>query len=124
MKFLYFEDEEGNKVQSVSIYAGSLCTGLLDDDMSIKLSIVDGKIIFELLEDFYKDDESNILKFLNTIEWDNGYEFIDFYDITNNKSYLLFADTNSNVYDSIYSEQNLDNINKIKDVLDEGKRTK
>lgn len=47
---------------------------------------------------------------LKDINWDNGYEFFDFWDIDTKKEYYLVGDRNSTTFDLINSPKNLYNL--------------
>jgi hypothetical protein len=115
LKFSHFEDIKGNKTNSIDIYLGNLNVNDWLDDVESKMEIVDGDIIFTILNQHYYDSQElkAINKELKYINWDNGYEFFEFYDINTNVGYILVADRPSEIADVITSNQNMNNINNF-----------
>lgn len=105
MKFKYFENinNPNDTTDNVEIYISCLGMGFdhIADEM-IKVSIDDqGGIGFEVLDPYeYLTDENknDILEVLEKINWDNGYEFVDFIDENTKKEYALIGEEPSDVY--------------------------
>lgn len=116
IKFSHFEDvETKEKTNSVSIYLGNLNMNPWLDDVEVEMSILNGDVVFDILNQQYytKEELKDIKMELKYINWDNGYEFFDFSDINSNRSYILIGDRNSNTFNMINSPKNLKNINNI-----------
>jgi hypothetical protein len=110
MKFLHFKRQDGTKVNSAKI-PGFQLYGEHYDDIDFKLTIINEKIKIELIVDSYMtqdeiDDINEDIKH-NKINWDNGYEFVDYYDLLDGSSVMLIADSNSSVFNSVTSQKNL-----------------
>jgi hypothetical protein len=125
IKFLYFENKEGNQVDSIKIYLGNLNINEWLDDVEVKMSIVNGEVEFEILNQEYYDsiELKEIQKELKRINWDGGYEFIDFFNIDDSSNYMLVGDKSSSTFNSINSPQNLKNLKRFKDSFDEEEKT-
>ncbi len=115
IKFLYFESEDGKKVKSIQINIGNLNLNEWLDDIEAEMNIINGDIEFTILNQHYydKDELKGIQSELRNINWDGGYEFIDFIDIQTNETYFLFGDKNSDIFNQINSPQNINNINNF-----------
>lgn len=115
IKFSHFEDDNGNKVKSIQIYLGNLNINEWLDDVECEMEIVDGDIKFTILNQQYYDKEElvDIQDELKHVDWDGGYDFIDFVDINTNIAYWLIGDRTSDVFDVINSPQNIQNINNF-----------
>lgn len=120
MKFLHFEKKDGTKVLSAKM-PGYQLYGENYDDIDFKLSIVDGKIKIDVIVDHYmtQDDIKNINADIKhtPINWDNGYEFFDYYDIEDESILVLIADSNSNIFNLINSKNNLSNLKNMESTL-------
>ena len=119
IKFSHFETDNGKKTESIQIYLGNLNMYEWLDDVEAEMKIVNGDIIFNVLNQQYyqKNELKQINKELKNICWDNGYEFFDFTDINTNETYFLVGDRNSDTLDQINSPQNLKNINNITNAI-------
>lgn len=115
IKFLYFESEDGKKVKSIQINIGNLNLNEWLDDIEAEMNIINGDIEFTILNQHYydKDELKGIQSELRNINWNGGYEFIDFINIQTNETYFLFGDKNSDIFNQINSPQNINNINNF-----------
>jgi len=115
LKLSHFEDENGNKVNSVDVYLGNLNINEWLDDVEVKMEIVNGDIKFTVLNQHYYDKEElkGIYDELDHINWDNGYDFFEFFDINTNVGYILIADRPSEMSNVINSSKNMNNINNF-----------
>lgn len=117
MNFLHFKKLDGTKVDSAKI-AGYQLYDESFYDINFKLTIIDGKIKIDLIIEpyFTQDDINDINNHIKneTINWNNGYEFLSYKDIIDGSEVRLVADRNSDMFDVINSDKNLQNILNFK----------
>jgi len=121
INFLYFERQDGTQTNCAKI-PGYQLFGDQMDDVDFKLTITDGKMSIESLNtiDFFgnscdqeiNDDIKNI-----HIDWDGGYEFLDYSDLTDDSKLKLVADRSSNVSNILNSKQNITNLNRVRKLI-------
>lgn len=124
MEFLYFRKNDGSKLSSAKIQAYQLY-GTDFDDIELELKIINGKILIELLDkqNFYDESIKGIEDHIqNTpINWNNGYEFLSYIDMSDNEELELIADKNSDTFNMYNSSKNLQNIKKFEKRLKKSK---
>jgi len=115
IKFSHLEGENGQKVNSIQMYMGNLNLNEWMDDIELEMKIVNNDVEFDILNQHYYDKEElqSIIEVLKDINWDNGYEFFEFYDMNTNESFILIGDKPSSMSNAINSSQNLQNINNV-----------
>ena len=126
MTFLHFKN--GNKTTLSAIVEGYELLGDEYDGLQLKLTILNNKIELELnnSNDYLiinggylnQDDLEKLKTFIKNqkINWDNGYEFIDYFDLDGSQLELV-ASRQSTTFDLITSSQNIKNITKINKIL-------
>lgn len=89
------------------------------DGIELQLTIVDGKIIVDILNKEYFDSDQIkwIKKEFKNIDWEDGYDFIDYYNIEDESKMRLVANKPSDMFDTLTSKQNISNLNNIYNVL-------
>lgn len=117
IKFKSFK-HNNEEVTSIKIYLGNLNINESLDDVEAQMDIVDGDIKFTIIDPYLtKKEKVEIQSMLKDIDWDNGYEFFDFWDIDSKKEYYLIGDRNSTTFNLINSPKNLQNIQSIETKL-------
>jgi hypothetical protein len=84
LKFLHFLREDGLRTNSIITYAGYLSAPYEMEDVELKLTVNDlGDVDIEIEnQHYYSDDElKEIESQIKLIDWENGYEFIDFVNL-------------------------------------------
>lgn len=135
VKFLYFEDDKGNKT-NVAFAPGYYWDPEHLDDIVVKCEIVNDKVILSIVFDpndvppwttkkEYLKEINSISKDLNkNSNWD-AWEFFNFYPTKELKNgediFSLVADDNSESFDLVYSPQNMKNLKKMEDYLKNNK---
>lgn len=119
MKFKYFQTESGEKVNSIRIYLGSLNINPFLDDVEVDMEIVNGDIVFDILDKHYydKEDINHIQNILKELDWENGYEYFNLCDKNTNKDFYLVGDSNSEMYNILNSTKNQQNLKNISNIL-------
>ena len=119
MKFKYFQTESGEKVNSIRIYLGSLNINPFLDDVEVDMEIVNGDIVFDILDKHYydKEDINHIQNILKELDWENGYEYFNLSDKNTNKDFYLVGDSNSEMYNILNSRKNQQNLKNISNTL-------
>ena len=118
ISFSHFLKSDGTKTNRAKIDAYQL--GSEDfDGIELELNIVDGKINIDVFnkQDFSPSEIKEILKYLKSVDWDNGYEFIDYFDINDSSEMNLIANKPSNISDILSSQQNKNNLNNMLNIL-------
>lgn len=123
MKFKHFERIDNTKT-NIGITPGYQLYGDSMEDIDIKLTVnSDGSISVEAvgpLIDFSGHDctqEINDDIKLIPINWENGYEYIDYFDVVDKQPLILVADKPSDTFKALNSKKNIDNINNFKKAL-------
>jgi len=104
LKFLYFQREDGLKTNSIVTYAGCLSAPYEIEDVELKLTINDkGDMEIEVQNKHYYSNEElkEIESQLKLIDWDNGYDFINFFNLLGielEPTYKLVGNRPSNLY--------------------------
>jgi hypothetical protein len=119
MKFKYFQTEAGEKVNSIRIYLGSLNINPFLDDVEVDMEIVNGDIVFDILDKHYydKEDINHIQNTLKELDWENGYEYFNLSDNNTNKDFYIVGDSNSEMYNILNSTKNQQNLKNISNIL-------
>ena len=119
MKFKYFQTESGEKVNSIRIYLGSLNINPFLDDVEVDMEIVNGDIVFDILDKHYydKEDINHIQNTLKELDWENGYEYFNLSDNNTNKDFYIVGDSNSEMYNILNSTKNQQNLKNISNIL-------
>jgi len=122
MNFLHFEKADGTKLNSAKI-PGYQLFGESFDDINFKLTIIEGKIKVDLIvyPYFTQDEIDDINDFIKTqkINWNAGYEFLDYYDLNTDEDLCLIADKNSGVFNIVNSNKNLSLVDNMLKKLNE-----
>ena len=122
MNFLHFEKTDGSKLSSAKI-PGYQLFGETFDDIDFKLTIIDGKIKVDLIVDpyFTQGEIDDINEFIKSekIDWNAGYEFVDYYDLNTGEDLYLIADKNSDVFNIVNSNKNLSLVDNMLKKLNE-----
>lgn len=122
MNFLHFEKTDGSKLNSAKI-PGYQLFGETFDDIDFKLTIIDGKIKVDLIVDpyFTQGEIDDINEFIKSekIDWNAGYEFVDYYDLNTGEDLYLIADKNSDVFNIVNSNKNLSLVDNMLKKLNE-----
>lgn len=121
IKFTHFEKEDGTKVQSAKII-GYQFFGDFMEDINFIIEIQSGTpIITDVFDKSFlsKEEVDDIMDFVSNqqIDWDGGYEFIDYVDLVDESPLALFGDRNSKTFDLINSPQNIKNIQNLQKTL-------
>lgn len=122
MNFLHFEKADGSKLNSAKI-PGYQLFGETFDDIDFKLTIIGGKIKVDLIVDpyFTQGEIDDINEFIKSekIDWNAGYEFVDYYDLNTGEDLYLIADKNSDVFNIVNSNKNLSLVDNMLKKLNE-----
>ena len=117
--FSHFENEKGDKLNSIKISLGNLNINEWLDDVEAEMKIYNGDINFLILDQnqYDQDDLKGIQTLLSSINWHNGYEFLDLYDIDTNKKYYIIGNINSDAFNMINSPKNTQNLKGVSDAI-------
>lgn len=117
LKFLYFQREDGLKTNSILTYAGYLSAPEEMEDVELLLTINDdGDIEIEIEnKHYYTEDElKDIEEQIKLVDWENGYDFIDFVNLTGTELepvYKLIGNRPSIYYAKYFNEEFNDEFN-------------
>ena len=123
MKFKHFERKNGTTTDTAKIEAAS---DIFGDDAAIgydlectplRLTIKDGEIKISSYNNVATENDSiKELLSIDKVHWENGFEFIDYFD-DNGEPVTLVADKNSDVFNAVTGAQNMANLKNIENVL-------
>ncbi len=121
MNFLYFKKEDGSTTTEAKVL-GYQIFGEEMDDIDFKLTIKNNKIQIESynnIDCFGKNCDNEINEDIanSPVNWENGYEFIDYIDLIDESPLLLVSDESSLTFKLVSSQRNINNINNIKKTL-------
>lgn len=120
MKFKHFERTTDNTKTNVGITPGYQLYGDSMEDIDIKLTIdSDGSISVEVVGPLIDFSGRDCTQEINDdirsipIHWENGYEYIDYFDVVTKQPLILVADKPSDTFNALNSKKNIDNINNF-----------
>lgn len=124
MKFKHFERISDNTTKAVAITPGYQLYGEDMDDIDIKLTIdsngdIQTEVVGPIIDFVGHDCTSELNDTIKSIpiNWENGYEYIDYFDIVTKEKLELIGDWPSDTFKALNSQKNIDNINNFKKAL-------